>query len=103
MDGVFDKGYGSVAERNFPPPRDLHRRTPDGRFVMSVDNGIDQVKIYRFNERRDSADTGGRHPLRIGVCAQAFPLQLRRPLHLSDVRVKNVIDVFTYKTGERAP
>lgn len=51
VDGVFDKGYGSVAERNFRPHVTCTRRTPDGRFVMSVDNGIDQVRIYRFNER----------------------------------------------------
>ena len=24
---------------------------PDNRFVLSVDNGIDQVKIYRFNDK----------------------------------------------------
>ena len=77
VDGVFDKGYGSVAERNFRPHVTCTRRTPDGRFVMSVDNGIDQVRIYRFNERDNK-------------------LVLMYEL-------KNVIDVFTYETGERSP
>ena len=52
VDGVFDKGYGSVAERNFRPHVTCTRRMPDGKYVLSVDNGIDQVKIYRFNEKR---------------------------------------------------
>ena len=51
VDGVFDKGYGSVAERNFRPHVTCTRRTPDGKYVMSVDNGIDQVRIYRFTEK----------------------------------------------------
>ena len=55
VDGVFDKGYGSVAERNFRPHVTCTRRTPDGRF------------IYLMYE------------------------------------LKNVIDVFTYETGERSP
>ena len=53
MDGVFHKGYGSVAERNFRPHISCTRRTPDGKFVMVADLGIDQVKIYRFNEREE--------------------------------------------------
>ena len=51
VDGVFDRGYGSVAERNFRPHVTCTRRMPDNRFVLSVDNGIDQVKIYRFNDK----------------------------------------------------
>ena len=51
VDGVFDKGYGSVAERNFRPHVTCTRRMPDGKYVLSVDNGIDQVKIYRFNDK----------------------------------------------------
>ena len=43
VDGVFDRGYGSVAERNFRPHVTCTRRMPDNRFVLSVDNGIDPV------------------------------------------------------------
>ena len=103
VDGVFDKGYGSVAERNFRPHVTCTRRTPDGRFVMSVDNGIDQVKIYRFNEKDSKL-----------VQVDAIRCDLESaPRHFrfsSDGRftylmyeLKNVIDVFTYKTGDRAP
>ena len=103
VDGVFHKGYGSVAERNFRPHISCTRRTPDGKFVMVADLGIDQVKIYRFNEREEKL---------IQVDAIRCDLE-SAPRHFrfsSDGRfiylmyeLKNVIDVFTYETGERAP
>ena len=42
-DKVFHKGLGSVAERNFRPHISCTRRTPDGKFLMVADLGIDQV------------------------------------------------------------
>lgn len=50
MDGVFHRGLGSVAERNFRPHVNCVVPTPDNRFLCAVDNGIDQVKIYRITE-----------------------------------------------------
>ncbi|MBS6955171.1 MAG: lactonase family protein [Enterocloster asparagiformis] len=103
VDGVFDKGYGSVAERNFRPHVTCTRRTPDGRFVMSVDNGIDQVRIYRFNERdgrlvqvdaiRCDLESAPRH-FRFSEDGRFIYLMYE---------LKNVIDVFTYEPGDRAP
>lgn len=52
MDGVFHRGLGSVAERNFRPHVNCVRPTPDNKYLCAVDNGIDQVKIYRINKRR---------------------------------------------------
>ncbi len=52
MDGVFHKGLGSVAERNFRPHVNCVRPTPDNKYLCAVDNGIDQVKIYCINKRR---------------------------------------------------
>ncbi|MDO4621882.1 MAG: lactonase family protein [Eubacteriales bacterium] len=51
MDGVFHKGLGSVAERNFRPHVSCVRMTPDNKYVCAVDNGIDQVKVYRITDR----------------------------------------------------
>lgn len=52
MDGVFHKGLGSVAERNFRPHVSCVRPTPDGKYLCAVDNGIDQIKIYRPTENQ---------------------------------------------------
>ena len=51
MDGVFHKGLGSVAERNFRPHVNCVRPTPDNKYLCAVDNGIDQVKVYCINKR----------------------------------------------------
>ena len=56
MDGVFHKGLGSVAERNFRPHVNCVRPTPDNKYLCAVDNGIDQVKIYRINKRSDKLE-----------------------------------------------
>ena len=50
MDGVYHKGLGSVAERNFRPHVNCVRPTPDNKYLCAVDNGIDQVKLYRINK-----------------------------------------------------
>lgn len=52
FDGVFHKGLGSVAERNFRPHVNCVRPTPDNKYLCAVDNGIDQVKVYRINKLR---------------------------------------------------
>ena len=49
-DEVFHKGMGSIAERNFRPHVTCARLTPDGKFLAVCDMGIDQVKIYKFNQ-----------------------------------------------------
>lgn len=46
VDGVFHKGLGSVAERNFRPHVSCVTPTPDGKYLCAVDNGIDQIKLY---------------------------------------------------------
>lgn len=52
LDGIFHKGIGSVAERNFRPHVNCVRPTPDNKYLCAVDNGIDQIKIYRMDEGR---------------------------------------------------
>ncbi len=49
-DGIFHKGMGrSIAQRNFIPHVDCVKLTPDQKFLCAVDNGLDQVKIYRVD------------------------------------------------------
>lgn len=50
LDGVYHKGLGSVAERNFRPHVNCVRPTPDNKYLCAVDNGIDQVKIYKVDK-----------------------------------------------------
>ncbi len=49
-DGIFHKGMGRrIAQRNFIPHVDCVKLTPDQKFLCAVDNGLDQVKVYRVN------------------------------------------------------
>ncbi len=48
---MFHRGLGSVAERNFRPHVNCVRPTKDNQYLCAVDNGIDQVKLYRIEPR----------------------------------------------------
>ena len=103
VDEVFNTGYGSGAERNFRSHVTCTRRMPDGRYVLSVDNGTDQVKVYRFNDkdkRLFQVDA-------IHCDLESAPRHFRyssdgRFLYLMH-ELQNVICVYSYETGDRAP
>lgn len=103
VDGVFDKGYGSVAERNFRPHVTCTRRTPDGKYVLSVDNGIDQVKIYRFNEKDQKLVQVDALRCDLESAPRHFRFSNDGRFMYLMYELKNVIDVYTYETGDRAP
>lgn len=103
VDGVFHKGLGSVAERNFRPHVTCTRRTPDGKYVMVADSGLDQVKIYRFNEKDE-------HLVQVDAIRCDQETAPRNFRFSSDCRFlylmyeqKNVIDVYSYDAGDRVP
>lgn len=48
-DEVFMKGLGSVAGRNYRCHVNCAIFSPDEKYIMAVDLGMDQVKIYEFN------------------------------------------------------
>ena len=104
MDGVFHRGLGSVAERNFRPHVNCVVPTPDNRFLCAVDNGIDQVKIYRITEHNKLSLVD------ILRCARESGPRLLR--FSADGRfayllyeLSNTVDVFTYQCGktDKAP
>ena len=103
VDGVFDKGYGSVAERNFRPHVTCTRRMPDGKYVLSVDNGIDQVKIYRFNEKEKKLVQVDAIRCELESAPRHFRFSADGRFIYLMYELKNAIDVYTYQTGDRAP
>lgn len=50
LDGIFHKGLGSVAERNFRPHISCTTLTPDENYLCAVDSGVDHVNIYKINQ-----------------------------------------------------
>lgn len=49
-DGIFHKGMGSVAERNFRPHVNCVMPTRDERYLCAVDLGVDHVKVYSVDD-----------------------------------------------------
>lgn len=102
MDGVFHRGLGSVAERNFRPHVNCVVPTPENKYLCAVDNGIDQVKIYRINQHNklDMVDI-----LRCG--RESGPRLLKfsangRFAYLL-YELANEVEVYTYADGRNAP
>lgn len=102
-DGVFHKGLGSVAERNFRPHVSCTRRTPDGKFVMVADLGIDQVKIYRFDAKEGKLTLVDAIRCELESAPRHFIFSPDGKFIYLMYELKNVIDVFTYETGTRSP
>lgn len=102
-DGVFHKGLGSVAERNFRPHVSCARRTPDGKYVMVADLGIDQVKIYRFDAREGKLTLVDAIRCDLESAPRHFIFSSDGKFIYLMYELKNVIDVFTYETGTRSP
>jgi 6-phosphogluconolactonase len=49
-DGFFDRGMGSIAERDSQPHVSCVRFTPEGKYLCSVDMGLDHIKAFRFDQ-----------------------------------------------------
>ena len=103
VDGVFGKAHGSGDEGNFRTHVTCTRRTPDGKYVMSVDNGIDQVRIYRFTEKEQKLKQVDAIRCDLESAPRHFRFSADGRFIYLIYELKTKIDVFSYKTGERAP
>lgn len=103
MDGVFHKGLGSVAERNFRPHVNCVNITPDQKYLCAVDLGVDQVKIYKFDR-----ETGRIKLIDILRCEQESAPRIIK--FSPDGRfayliceLKNYISVYSYRDSSKGP
>lgn len=103
VSGVYHKGLGSVAERTFRPHVSCTRMTPDRQFVMVADLGVDQIKVYRFNEKEEKLLLVDTIPCDLESAPRHFIFSNDGRFFYLMYEVKNVIDVYTYETGTRAP
>lgn len=101
--GVYHKGLGSVAERTFRPHVSCTRMTPDRKFIMVADLGIDQVKVYRFSEREEELILVDTIPCDLESAPRCFQFSADGKFIYLMYEVKNVIDVYTYEYEARAP
>lgn len=99
VDGVYDKGIGSVAERTFRPHVSCARMTDDQKYILVADLGIDQVKVFRF----DKTDGRMRQIDTIRCELESAPRHFRfspdRKFLYLMYEVKNVVEVYTFREG----
>jgi 6-phosphogluconolactonase len=101
VDGVYDKGIGSVAERTFRPHVTCSRMTDDQSYILVADLGIDQVKVFRF----DKADGKMRQIDTIRCELESAPRHFRfspdRKFLYLMYQLKNVVEVYAFREGEK--
>lgn len=101
--GVFHQGLGSVAERNYRPHVSCTRLTPDGRFLCVADLGIDQVKVYKFEQRTGEIQLVDTIRCELESAPRHFIFSEDGRFMYLISELKNVIDVYSYETGETVP
>ena len=102
-DGVFHKGLGSVAERSFRPHVSCSRLTPDERFLMVADLGIDQIKVYRFDHKDGKITLVDTIRCELESAPKYFMFSSDGRFFYVLYEMKNMIEVYSYKEGERVP
>lgn len=103
LDGIFHKGLGSVAERNFRPHISCATLTPDEKYLCVVDLGVDHVNVYKIDP-----DNGKLRLIDIVSCElESAP---RTMIFSEDGRyayliceLKNYVNVYKYDGSGRNP
>ncbi len=101
--GIYHKGLGSVADRTFRPHVSCVRMTPDKKYIMVADVGVDQLKVYRLNEVDATLVLVDTIPCDLESAPRHFIFSSDGKYIYLMYEVKNVIDVYTYETGDRVP
>lgn len=103
LDGIFHKGLGSVAERNFRPHINCATMTPDQKYLCVVDIGVDHVNIYRLDHETGKLDL-------VDVLSCELESAPRHMLFSEDGRfayliceLKNYINVYRYNGTGKNP
>ena len=99
----YNRGYGSVADRTYRPHVTCTRFTPSGDYVFSADSGIDQVKIFKYSPHDESLRQVDALRLERGSSPRFFRFSADGRFMYLIYEVKNVIDVYSYRDGARAP
>lgn len=103
-DGIFHKGMGrSIAQRNFIPHVDCVKLTPDQKFLCAVDNGLDQVKVYRVDYENGKLELDDiiRGPLESAPRMIRFSRNGKFAYILYELL--NVVEVYQYSVAKDQP
>ena len=102
-DEIFHKGIGSVAERNFRPHVNCVNITPDQKYLCAVDLGVDQVKIYKFNDETGKITLVDMLRCELESAPRIIKFSPDGRFAYLICELKNYISVYSYKDGPRGP
>lgn len=99
----YDSGYGSIAERNFRPHVTCTRFTPDCRYIMACDSGIDQIKVFAYNPNDEMLRQVDAIHCERGSSPRFFRFSPDGRFLYLIYEIKNAIEVYTYRDNGRSP
>lgn len=103
-DGIFHNGMGrSIAERNYCPHVNCVKLTPDEKHLCAVDGGLDQVKIYKIDDKSGKLKIADilREHLNSSPRMMRFSKNGKYAYVLGEEN--NTVDVYKYECTEDGP
>ncbi|MBO6132851.1 MAG: lactonase family protein [Lachnospiraceae bacterium] len=101
-DEIYQKGLGSIAERNFRPHVDCVKMTRDNKYLCATDVGMDQTKIYRLDHSKGKLKLVDIVRSEIESAPHHIKFSLDGRFAYIIHELKSQIDVYTYRDlGER--
>lgn len=99
----YDRGFGSVAERTYRPHISCTRLTWDNKYLFVADSGIDQVKIFRFNPKKEDLEQISAIRCELNSSPRFFRFSGDGRFLYLIYEIKDAIEVYSYMDDGNAP
>ena len=96
-DEIYQKGIGTIAERNFRPHVDCAKMTRDNKYLCVTDVGMDQTKIYRLDHNTGKLSLVDVLRSEIESAPHHIKFSLDGKYAYIIHELKNIVDVYTYE------
>ena len=102
-DEIYQKGIGTIAERNFRPHVDCAKMTRDNKYLCATDVGMDQTKIYRLDHNTGKLTMVDILRTEIESAPHHIKFSLDGKFAYIIHELKNIVDVYTYEDRDDSP
>lgn len=102
-DEIYQKGVGTIAERNFRPHVDCVKMTRDNKYLCATDVGMDQIKVYRLNHETGKLKLEDIIRSDIESAPHHIKFSLDGKFAYIIHELKNIIDVYSYEEVDDEP
>ncbi len=102
-DEIYQKGIGTIAERNFRPHVDCVKMTRDNKYLCATDVGMDQTKIYRLDHNTGKLSMVDVLRSEIESAPHHIKFSLDGKFAYIIHELKSIVDVYTYEDSDNMP